>query len=225
MLPEGQIQTQTDSPELFGGVTPQMKISQATTLRDLEEDFVLFTPAMFFTHAMLDRDPLQEFYNEVDGEPALTVMSFDRPIFAGLNLPSGNPGWNHKLFAIEKPYWDKCLAFLGGIGILDRKKNSFARAFPFRMQVVDELALKNVSGVPTTLPRANIVFFGLDGTKGRFLMEEHKKGLMEPPKVRILKANPATLKYGWALIKGKPLPHKLASPGEILDASTPKKGK
>jgi hypothetical protein len=205
--PEGVGPLQEQSPEKSEGTitnnaAARRALAAATRLSDLEHEFVLFTPAMFFTVCELDKDPVQEFYNEVEGEPVLSVMSFDEAPFEGLVMKHGNPGWNHKILAIEKPYWERCLRFLGTVGILDRKRKTFARAMAHHVRVADVMALKNYPSLGE-VPLVSVVAFGLDGNLGKYVLEGPKNPPLDKARVVKLKAEKSTVQYAWSLFHNK----------------------
>ena len=150
-----------------------MKISSATALSDLSEEFSLFTHAPFFVFGGLDRDPVQDFLNTVRGNPVLAQIRSEKPIFSGLEY-RGDPcstfgvglehvTWNFVLIAVEKPAWDDCLNFLSGVEIRDTPKKIRYRALPHEVMIADGLLLSRQAVLPVPLPMVKITVFGVEG--------------------------------------------------------------
>ncbi len=150
----------------FEGPTLRQKVSRATTMNDLFTDFAFFTPAPFFVYGKLDRDPVQEWVNESDGDPVVSVLSLPQPLFAGLSF-NGDMAWNHRIMLVERPRWDSLLSFLSGVMIKDTPRKILYEAFPHAVFAPDRLA-QDRGQVGTPVP---VTVFGLSGNRRKIVAE------------------------------------------------------
>lgn len=211
--PEG-IGGHTEIPaDKFEGTGPE-KISGARCLGDLAKDYVFFTPGLLFTHGELDKDPVQEFMNEAEGDPQIAFMEFNRPVWNGFRFKDGQAHWDHNLLAIERGRWEDLRKFLGGVGILDSKTKTFYRVVPFSVMVADPAVIDRAAVIPVPVPMIEVVVFGLDGNKRRVVVQSSRAPGLQPPSVVILKPDPKTVEFTKKLLAG------VANPGADADAET-----
>ncbi len=195
-----------DAPALIAG---------AASLGELAKDFVFFTPGLLFTHADLDRDPVQEFMNEAEGDPVISLMSFDRPVFDGFRFRDGRTDWNHKLIACERGRWPDLLKFLAAVGIMDTRTKTFYQAMPFSVMVPDPVVMKRSAVLPSPIPMVEVVVIGLNGNVRKVVVHapSTRPWPRRPPSVVIEKPDEKTVKFAAALFAGQ-------TTGETPDAAT-----
>lgn len=203
ILPEG-IGPVTETPaDKFDGPPLKDQLAHSACLSDLAKDFVFFTPGLLFTHGELDRDPVQEFMNEAEGDPQIALLSFNRPVWDGFQFKDGRRDWNHKLLGIERARWPALLQFLGGVGILDSNAKTFYRALPFSIMIVDPVIADRASVLPAPVPMVEVVVFGLDGNKRKVLVNQTGAPGMQLPRVVTFSPDQRTVKFAKALLAGK----------------------
>lgn len=113
--------------DLHAGPPPDFLVvgpHAAPALADLVGEYALFTPALLFTHARLDRDPVQEWVNTAPGTPVVAVARSDAPVFSGLRTATGDPVWNHTVLACEAGRWPELRRFLAGIVVSDSTRRT-----------------------------------------------------------------------------------------------------
>ena len=200
--------------QLETATTPQ-KIGGVDNLTELGKHFVFFTTGLLFTHGGLDRDPVQEFMNEAEGEPQIALMSFDRPVFEGFQFKDGRRDWNHKLLAIERSRWDDLHKFLSGVCILDSRNKVFYRVLPFSVMVADPVIMDRAAVIQVPLPTVEVVVYGLDGNIRKVLVRSPSQLGLQVPTVVTDRPDPKTVEYANKLFQGK-------DPGEAPDSETAK---
>jgi hypothetical protein len=145
-----------------GPYGPQ-RLSQAESLQSLTEEFVLFTPALLFTHADWDRDPVKDWAGEAPGR---RVYSLDLPqaAFEGLEV-GGDVNWCYRLLLCPRTQWADLYGFMGIIGFADRFRRRFHRALAQAIPVPDLLLLARLATLPDPVPTVQVVAFGVNGNR------------------------------------------------------------
>lgn len=177
---EGVGPVEATPADKFSAPIQTVSVGTAASLTALSADFVFFTPALLFTHAGLDRDPVQEFVNSRDDAPEISVISFDEPIFQGLRFPDGRRDWDHKLLACPRPVWPDLSNFLGRIGLTDTPKRVFYRVFPQVVRVADPVFDHRASALAKDPPTVEVVAVCLDGNTRRVTLDHFKDPLRRP---------------------------------------------
>jgi hypothetical protein len=181
----------TDAVPIIGADAIQ-SMSCADALRRRENPVVLFTPALLFTHASFDRDPVVEFDARFPAEsrdlrPFCIDLKSADSFFSGLGVmpPPGRVtpvNWDKRLYCIDARRKDECFAFLGGIAFSCPKTQFYASTFYYDLPVPDPTA--------KLLEFLNVTVFGVLTTKGAvFLSGDYNK----PPFVRALDLNAARI--------------------------------
>jgi hypothetical protein len=181
----------TDAVPIIGADAIQ-SMSCADALRRREKPVVLFTPALLFTHAGFDRDPVIEFDARFPAEsrdlrPFCLDLKGDDVFFRGMGImpPPGRAtpvNWNQRLYCIDASRKEECFGFLSGIAFSCPKTQFFASTFYYELPVPD----------PTSkvLEFLNVAVFGVLTNKGVvFLAGDYNA----PPFVRALDLNTARI--------------------------------
>lgn len=123
--------------------------SCSESLRGLNKQISLFTPALMITSGGFDRDPVLEFDARFPPESAdLRPFCIDlKPdtnevFFSGLGvrqLPAKSRpvNWDKRLYGIAQQREEECFAFLSGIAFSDSKRGYFASTFAYDIPVPD----------------------------------------------------------------------------------------
>lgn len=128
--------------------TPPIALSDV--LRQREQDFFLFTPALLLTHSEFDRDPVVEFAVRNPAEKDLLPFCIDLRrdnefFFSGLGekqLPGKRKvvNWDKRLYCVDASRKDDCVSFIGGIIFSNPKTAIFGTTFYYEMTVADPTA-------------------------------------------------------------------------------------
>lgn len=120
------------------------------TFTELVKDFVLFTPALFFTFVELDVDPTQKFVDEQNSAPTLFCLSLEKPIFRGMTFRNGDDSWNYRIMGIERGKFPDLNASLLSWSIVNRHLRGYFQPFVKNVFIVDQRALyrKILAGTP-----------------------------------------------------------------------------
>lgn len=123
--------------------------SCSESLRGLNKQISLFTPALLITSGHFDRDPVIEFDARFPAESAdLRPFCIDlKPdtnevFFSGLGihaLPGRNRpvNWDKRIYGVAQQREEECFAFLSGIAFSDSKTGYFASTFSYDLAVID----------------------------------------------------------------------------------------
>jgi hypothetical protein len=123
--------------------------SCSESLRGLNRQISLFTPALLITSGRFDRDPVIEFDARFPAESA-DLRPFcidlkpttDELFFSGLGVRAipGRPrpvNWDKRLYGIAQTREEECFAFLSGIAFSDAKTGYFASTFAYDLTIPD----------------------------------------------------------------------------------------
>lgn len=123
--------------------------SCSESLRGLNKQISLFTPALMITSGQFDRDPVMEFdarfpAESVDLRPFCIDLKPDSNeiFFSGLGVRT-LPGrakpvnWDKRLYGIAQQREEECFAFLSGIAFSNSKTGYFASTFAYDLPIPD----------------------------------------------------------------------------------------
>jgi len=187
------ITPEVKSPEdLYSGPDfSRLRLGAAKTLAELTNDFVFFTPALLYTHGKLDRDIVQEFCNEAEGEPIVSVITFDKPIFRGLQQGDNHcPDryWDHTLMAVPNLWALPLLQSIVAAALLDFDRRVYYRAKFQALTVVDPLFLQLGGVCGGRTPKVEIGFFCLAGNKQSWTIRSSSRD--DRPEPYVLRQKP-----------------------------------
>lgn len=125
-------------------------IALSDVLRQRDQAFFLFTPALLLTHSEFDRDPVVEFAVRMpaakDMLPFCVDLQRDNELFfSGLGatqLPGKQKvvNWDRRLYCIDASRKDDCVSFISGIIFSNPKSGAFGSAFYYDMTLNDPTA-------------------------------------------------------------------------------------
>lgn len=211
-LPRQQGTTPGEDREGRPGLLEEnLRLPRCHSLRELSQDYQLFSHAILFQHGYLPGDPLFDLLNQRPQLPreAFLRLKLPRPITQGLEEG------NYFLAAVAKLFWPQVLSFLGSLGGVNRDRKFFWRALAQSVPVPDVLLLDTSVGMSLAFPPVveDVVFFGVDGTTGQYALQPTAYGW--PPCKVCLPASPDTLALGQAILQERPDPYA------VLEAVTP----
>jgi hypothetical protein len=193
-----------------------MKVSQATGLTDLVEEYAFFTPALLFTHGEWTSDPIEDY---VRTSPACCPFAIDlpRPVFHGLRH-RGNPSWNYRIMACPRDTWPGLYSHLCGLGGINRDRWLFHRMLPQQIPIVDVLALERKAVLPSPVPMVDIITFGLDGNNRQVYFAPAFNPPQDLPHVKVGEADTETIRLAEAHFAESPRPFSAVQPslGEAM---------
>lgn len=146
------------------------KVSQAADLTDLAKEYRFFTPALMYLRIrLMGVDPFHDFLAEYAANHSFTVvpivLTFDQPIFRGLELSSLRI-WNHCLLGMRHTEYTAFEQWLGTLAFNDRELRRLTRLRYRDLDIVDPLFLLKQTVLPASLPRVRITAVCLDSTDG-----------------------------------------------------------
>ena len=159
--------------------------SCSESLRGLNKQISLFTPALLITSGHFDRDPVVEFDARFPSESAdLRPFCIDlKPdtnevFFSGLGskaLPGRNRpvNWDKRLYGVAQQREEECFAFLSGIAFSNTKTGYFASTFSYDLPIVDPTSRFN--------ELLTVKVFGVISNQFIAMLEKRMSG---PPVVR-----------------------------------------
>jgi hypothetical protein len=188
-----------------------LRLSKATSLKDLSGDYSFFTLALLYTHGEWTSDPLQDY---VRTHPKCTpfVITLPRPAFSGLSLPSDD-SWNYKVFGCYQEDWPDLFNFLGSLGGVDYHKKRYHRMLAQRLPLIDLLALERLSCLPSPLPTVDLISFGIDGNRHKVGLEPAKHPPLDRITVISLPPDEQTIRLARAVLARQEKPFRAIQPG------------
>jgi hypothetical protein len=166
----------------------ELMFSKTESLKDMTDEFCIFTHALLFTHGHWREDPIVTYLTE-EAPP-------HSPFF--INLPSaifkGTIGrWDSKLLVIRKDGWEQFFSFMALVGAIDRGKHVFHKLLAQQLPVPDALALAQ-NKVWDVCPMVDVTAFGIDGNDRAVYFKPALKPPVDLPEVVISKPDPDTVK-------------------------------
>jgi len=167
--------------EQTNDVNPITAMSCHDALAAIPGGVLLFTPALFMTHAGFDRDPVQEFdslfpASKPEQRPFIVESRLDTGgFFTGLGTTQW-PGakkpvhWDYRLYAIAKSRAEDCLSFFSGIYWIDKKTAFSASAFHYEINIPDPTSKRQPQA------RLDVTVFGVMANKFTAYIEEQLWG-------------------------------------------------
>jgi len=162
-------------------VNPIAAMSCHDALAAIPGGVMLFTPALFVTHAGFDRDPVQEFDSLFPADkpahrPFIVESRHEKGgFFSGLGTTQWPDAkkpvhWDYRLYAIAKSRQQECLAFFSGIYWIDKKTMFAASAFNYAIDIPDPTSKRQPPA------RLTVTVFGVAANKFVAYLEEQLLG-------------------------------------------------
>lgn len=195
----------TESSHKFGKERVRMhqaRLSAATTLRDLADQYVFYTPALLHMIVpLMGRDPFAVFLQEYGKEVLPLSLKLSRPIFQGLNLGQVED-WNYLLFAMEREHFQPYLRWMQSLTFNDPAQKRIYRLGDRVIRIADPLFFEKAVILPKEIPCIDVTVFCIDGSAGCYYLEEGDHPLLDLPRLRTAKPFEDTQKLAKALLAG-----------------------
>lgn len=136
----------------------EVKQTQPTSLRELWDEFVLFTPALIVLAAKFDVDPVAYAAGQTQIADVFSITS-PQPL---LQLPGL---WGSTLWAVPREVWPQYLNALGRLVIQDPTRRRMAKIMYHELQVPDVLSKSVVDR-----PHVAVTAFAVDANFGYFYL-------------------------------------------------------
>ena len=144
----------TESSHKFGRETVrkhQLRLSEATMLKDLAEEYVFYTPALLHIVVPLQGcDPFTVFLQEYNKEVLPLSVRLNRPIFKGLDL-GPIKDWNYLLFAMERKHFKHYLPWMQSLTFADRPRNRIYRLGEKQIRIADPIFFERAVILPQNI--------------------------------------------------------------------------
>ncbi len=207
----------TESSHKFGRETVrkhQLRLSEATMLKDLAEEYVFYTPALLHIVVPLQGcDPFTVFLQEYNKEVLPLSVRLNRPIFKGLDL-GPIKDWNYLLFAMERKHFKHYLPWMQSLTFADRPRNRIYRLGEKQIRIGDPIFFERAVILPQNIPCIDVTVFCIDGSDRCYYMEEGAHPLLDLPAVWSEEPFEDTQKLAKALLAGK------EKPFEVIESET-----
>jgi len=149
---------------------PQPEKKQTSTLTDMLDDYVFFTPAVISATTPFDRDPVVEFQRQHptdEQELWPVVIDSQEPFFRGLG--TGLVGqdvinYDCRLYAIVKDRWELLRDTIAGIGIVSQELSYYARILYYETTIPDIFALKKATVITKDM-KVPVTVFGVSSNR------------------------------------------------------------
>lgn len=187
----------------------ELRISQATLLRDLAADYVFFTLALVYSRVrLMGRDPWADYISERGKDAVFQItMKFERPIFKGLEIGLDHE-WNHVLWCMERSEWEDYCQWMGRIAFVDRDRGNVTRLRTQRVLIADPLYFQRAVVLPEDCPCAEVNCFWLDSNQSLTYLRSGQHPLLDPPHLRtVFSCFRDTRLWAEALLGGHPDPY------------------
>ncbi len=179
-----------------------LPVGAAGSLAEMSGDFAFFTPAALYLYAQMTDEPLGDFQHSIGSTESFYHFRFPHPLFSGLTTPCGDADWNHVLWAVERPVWDRFRDFYLSIMLLDPAARTAAQVAYTDVEVLDSLAL--LSGRPVVRPTLPVCGFGIDGSECRWAFRPSADPAKAPPRLVRLPPDAAMVKMANVYAGRKP---------------------
>lgn len=161
-----------------------LRVSSATTLRDLEADYFCYTPALFYMFVRLNGiEPFVDFVQEYGKQVWPFSIQFDKPVFRGLEVGS-NPYWNHTLYFMEREHGIPYIKWMMLNAFLDRDSRVLSRVRYRNIWIADAVKLSKSAVLPTKLPIVQIMVFCLETNRGNYYIKAGSDPVLDLPRLQ-----------------------------------------
>ena len=196
----------------------EKRVSQATKLADLADQYHFYTPALLYTYVrLMGREPFHDFSAEYGQDVVPISLKFDKPMFAGLEVDS-NPAWNHYIYGMEHQHFANFLGWLGSLVFNDSELGYVARTRYREIEVADPMHLAKLVTIPKEVPMVKIVVVCLDTNRGCHYIEPAKNPLLDLPSYRYTDQSfDDTTRFADAVLAGSGDPYTDMYKGQAKD--------
>jgi len=173
---------------MVDGIYPKNPVDFGTLdrLSRVSERYAIFTPAILYLWCGFTDSALWGFSEQSGTEMKILFRRFDKPVFRGLQLPGGDPDWNHALWFVPLADWDKFRPFLEALTFTDAVKGYVGKPGVQSVEITDPI-LADKGGIIN--PYSSIMpvdVLGWDGSNCMLGMDDDNKF----PQIPIVKKYP-----------------------------------
>lgn len=175
----------------------------------LSDQLAFFTPAPLYLSGWFRDDQLIDFlceYRPID----FYHRKFTFPLFRGLETRTGDPAWNHVLWAVERPHWEPLLNFLVSVKLVDEGTRTIWGCGAQDLAIVDPEFADQNPVLPPAVPLLDITAFGINGSQHCYAFAVGPNPVFHRPTLRQFPPEPEALVFAEAFWAG-------ANPVDALD--------
>lgn len=198
------------------------RYSAAATLADLQQEYFLFTPGLFYEFVPLGgREPHVDYELEF-GSLNIAGMQLEQPLFTGFPTPI----WGFLLWAIPREYAEKYTAWVGSLFMSQSHAGRSWRVRTRDVLALDMLALSKRATLPAKLPTVTLMAWCLEASYGTHWVTDLRadRGEFRLPRACFSKqAYAATAAFQREMIQPQgtnPDPYALAEAAEAAQLGT-----
>lgn len=163
----------------------KLRVSSAATLRDLEDTYFCYTPALFYMFVRLNGiEPFVDFVQEYGQQVWPFSIKFDRPVFSGLNM-GDEPYWNHVLYLMEREHGVDYVNWMMLNGFFDREHKVLSRIRYRNIWIADPLYLDKKALIQKRPPIVQIMVFCLETNRGNFYIQPGHDTAIDLPRLAV----------------------------------------
>jgi hypothetical protein len=175
-----------------------LKFGTASRLSDLST-LSFFTPALLYVHGGYDDGPLLRFMEDMDDEVFIGHYRFNSAIFTGFETSDGDKDWNHVLWAVHRHIWPAFESYMISVAVIHHKFRVVCRAGAQDITIADPLFVETQTIIPPTLPTADIVVLGVNGSHKVVAIDPDYQLTGGKPAARIFPPSAEMLKFASAV--------------------------
>jgi len=183
--------------------TVQLRISRATTLASLNDEYHFYSPALIYAFVrLMGREPFMDFLEVYGRQVTPITLKFTKPIFRGINVDT-DPTWNYVLYGMERAPWAAYREWMGTLAFQDWDLRLITRVRWQPIMIADPLFLERSSVIPVRAPVVPITMFDLETNKGNLFFQTGRNPIIHLPQLVKGKAFHHTQIFARALFAGE----------------------
>lgn len=180
----------------------ELRLGRATSLADLQTEYVFFTPALLYVLSIVDDRPLCDLMWELGRDIPIYFKKFTWPMFRRLETPDGDRAWNHALWAVRPEHWEYFLDFYCSIAIRNHDKKQLYRVAAQDVVVVDPVRVEAKGLLLGSAATVQVTALGVNGTKFVAAFEQWPDPMLDPPRLKFYPPDEKTRVFAKALAQG-----------------------
>lgn len=162
----------------------KLRVSSATTLRDLEVDYFCYTPALFYMFVRLNGlEPFTDFVEQYGRQVWPFSIQFERPVFRGLEVGKESY-WNHTLYFMEREHGVPYVKWMMLNAFYDREHHVLSRVRYRNIWIADALKMQQTVVLPTRPPIVQIMVFCLETSRGNYYVKPGVDPMLDLPALK-----------------------------------------
>jgi hypothetical protein len=162
----------------------KLRVSSAATLKDLEQDYFCYTPALFYMFVPLNGlEPFTDFVQDYGQQVWPFSIQFNKPVFRGLEVGK-EPYWNHTLYFMEREHGIPFVQWMMQNAFYDRTNNTLARVRYRNIWIADALKMEKSAVLPGKPPIAQVMVFCLETNRGNYYIKPGFDPVLDLPTLK-----------------------------------------